>query len=600
MPSIPDVIPPTITVTNPLVPALATIDVVIPTFTGTLPIIGDIDVLVEDPPAFNIPMPSFQIPPVPSLPWPTFNKTAPTIVKPAIPTKPAISLPPVPTLLDVSVPSPPSIDFPSFEGVLPAIDLAPPVISPVFAEDIYSSQLLDALGAKLLTDIVAGGSGLGAATEQAIYDRATARQELEHNQMYSEAENYFASRGFSIPPGALASRLLEANYKINQTRTDLNNDILVQQSKLAQENTQFTVKASLESETMLVNYKSQQAQRSIVWAQFINEFALRTYEARIEGYKAQLQAYTAQAAVYEAKVRAESIKAEIYRTQIEAARLTVEMNQAVVNVYEAQVRSLSVLIQLYATEMEAARIQAEIEKLSIDIFRAEVDAYTAEIGAVVARINAYEAQIRGETAKAQMYLHQVQGYAAQVEAYKSKADVQMTEAQIKISKFQGEIDGYKAELALHTELIRGAVAEAEIISKEQGYTTDLYQAQIARYDAEVRAAVGIYEGEVQEVRNIVELWIKEYDVELRNLAALTQIASEETRAAAAVEAQIAAATLGQQSWAWTDTISHSWAVVDSTSNNTNQNFGSQTIQTFDQTAWVEKRYFTEQHIYMES
>jgi hypothetical protein len=74
--------------------------------------------------------------------------------------------------------------------------------------------------------IVNGGTGIPAAIENAIWERARSRELVEARRLEQEAVNAFAARGFSLPPGALAARTLE----IQQDATNKSSTIVREQA----------------------------------------------------------------------------------------------------------------------------------------------------------------------------------------------------------------------------------------------------------------------------------------------------------------------------------------------------------------------------------
>ncbi|MBP7231328.1 MAG: hypothetical protein KBA28_05295 [Syntrophaceae bacterium] len=145
---------------------------------------------------------------------------------------------PKPVYEDVVIPDMPTL--PTVYEVDPMTlydELSIPESELVIEDLTYVTTLSDVIESKLQALIDAGSSGLPATVEQAIYDRAVARKTIENVAMNTEAENYFAARGFSIPPGAMSGRLLEIQEQASNALTDLNNDILRMQGELAYKGT---------------------------------------------------------------------------------------------------------------------------------------------------------------------------------------------------------------------------------------------------------------------------------------------------------------------------------------------------------------------------
>lgn len=532
---------------EPTRPEIATIEVEVTPFTDEAPTMPDVDLTAGTPPEFNVTDPGFQIPEAPTVDFPIFDDNAPQVTDADIPTRPTWDLPAVPVLSAVSIPSPPEYNLPDFEGELPTMDITPPEPMFYWNEAEYSSAVKAQLATKILADLISGGSGLDTETEQAIYDRATARQELENNQLYDEAMSFFAARGFRLPPGALAGRLQEAAYKIAQTRTDLNNDILVQQSKLAQENTHFIIDRGIQMEKNLMDYTNQYQQRAFEAAKYVVEAALIIYQAKVEAYKAQLEIYRTQAEVYKARIQAEIAKAELYKAQIEAVKASVDVQRLMIEAYKAQVESVMTLIEVYKAEMEGAKIQAQIDGIRIEGFRALVEVYKARIQAATARYEAYQAQIAGEKARAEMYEAQVRGFAARVDAFKATAEVDISRVQAQVELNKGRVESFKALIERYKAQVDAAIKQAEVEVDIEKLDVAMYEADVKRYESEVEATAKVFLGRVEEAKARADIQVKEAEVAVREAVARYGLVTGSTEAAAKVAAQLAASALSMVS-----------------------------------------------------
>lgn len=177
---------------------------------------------------------------------------------------------PAATFYDIEVPDIPDIDIDDFEEPVylevPVPDMPPfpetyeadrmtlyeelsvPESELVIEDLTYVTDLSDYLETKLKSFLDNGVSGLSTTVEQAIYDRAVERKRIETVAMVTETENYFAARGFSMPPGALSGRLLEIQQQADNAMTDINNDILRMQGEMAFKGTWEALGRTLELE----------------------------------------------------------------------------------------------------------------------------------------------------------------------------------------------------------------------------------------------------------------------------------------------------------------------------------------------------------------
>lgn len=284
--------------------------------------------------------------------------------------------------LDVSLPS--TITFPSFAAVEPAdltlsyttpnvpvVNLTPLDGTFSFAVADYISDLGDELITKIRADLAAGGSGLSATVEQAIYDRAVARRETEDVRIYTEAENYFASRGWTMPPGALSGRLLEIQKEITRDNNRINAEVLIKQAELADTNTRFIKETATRIEEMLRTF-------------YVNDqtFELNLANSRVE------------ALVKEFETKRSEAQTEIEKYSAES-RAVVDLIQAQVSAYLGEVEAYKSKAAAYEATVGA---QAASYKAIADVATAEAQVEVARVNTALQPILA-EANLKVEAAK---------------------------------------------------------------------------------------------------------------------------------------------------------------------------------------------------------
>lgn len=505
------------------------------------PVTGDLPYREAPVPGYTDP--GFAVPDPPDVSWPVFDANAPSVGTPTIPEAPTIDLPPVPQLDSISIPSPPEYSIPEFEWELPTQDLTPPEPQFVWNEAEYDSDIRQMLATKLYYNLSVGGTGLDEATEQAIYDRAKARLVTEEQKAYDTTLEFFASNGFMLPPGALSAQLLEIENKIIQNREDLNNDILVQQSKLAQENTHFIINAAIANEKNLMDYVNQYQNRALEAAKFHVLSVLEVYKTNAEVYKTKIEAYAALAEVYKARIAGEVAKAEFYKAQIEGVKAGVEAQYTLILAYRAQVEAVTTYIELYKAEMEGAKIQAQIDEVRVQAFAGLVQAYSAQVAAATSRYQGYQAQIAGEVAKAEMYKAQVDAYTARVGAYKTEVEADTLVLQQQISINENAIEVFKARVQQYLAQVQAALSQAEIQAKGEGLKVDVFNALVTRYASEIDGAGKYLAASVEEARARAQLGQAQAEASARIAAMQHETAQANIRAAAQVSAQMAAAAL---------------------------------------------------------
>jgi len=86
-----------------------------------------------------------------------------------------------------------------------------------------------------------GGTGLPAAVEAAIWDRARAREDRTAVRSESELFTTFASKGFPIPPGAQQMLVKEIQQANQKSANALSRDIAIKQAEFELENIRFAI-----------------------------------------------------------------------------------------------------------------------------------------------------------------------------------------------------------------------------------------------------------------------------------------------------------------------------------------------------------------------
>jgi hypothetical protein len=152
--------------------------------------------------------------------------------------------------------------------------------------------------------VVNGTTGLNEAWESAFLERMKNELILQEEQEMLVAQNQWAERGFTMPPGALAGQLIELQHKVLRNRENLLNDIIIKQEDAAFEFSKYIIGQAITLENYVMQNVNQYQNRVFEAAKFNVESALIIYQARVEAYKAELEAYKVLAQVYEAKIRA--------------------------------------------------------------------------------------------------------------------------------------------------------------------------------------------------------------------------------------------------------------------------------------------------------
>lgn len=109
----------------------------------------------------------------------------------------------------------------------------------------YFPTLNPALGVAedswLLNVVNNGYSGIPAALELAIWERARAKEMVEAVRLEEEAMMQFSSRGFSMPPGILAGRVLQVQQEAANKSATIARDLAIKQIEIAVDMVKFAI-----------------------------------------------------------------------------------------------------------------------------------------------------------------------------------------------------------------------------------------------------------------------------------------------------------------------------------------------------------------------
>jgi hypothetical protein len=314
-----------------------------------------------------------------------------------------------------NIPSPPvmaaglDLVFPDFSAVLGALASIPTVdLSDIDPADLpttitdslswvassYDTTLFTPLLTRIINDLQTGATGLSATVEQEIFNRARARQTIEFNKTQTEIEDYFAVRGFDLPPGAMAGRLQEQASEQARNLLDLNGKIMIEQAELTQKNSQFILGLAKDLEAVLRDFYNKTNDRSLDYAKALAVNAIAIYAENIKGYIA--------------KAETDKIYIEV---QIENLKATVEYNKGVILAFTGEVEA-------YTAEING---KASKNKAITDVYSAQVDGYESQSRAVTEQqkglVAEWELRVKNADSDMQAQLGEID---AQVKAYGSE------------------------------------------------------------------------------------------------------------------------------------------------------------------------------------
>jgi len=304
-----------------------------------------------------------------------------------------VAAPVMGTLNTISIPT---ITIPTYTLVAPTNELS-------YNEAVYQSDLQDALKAALEDFIENGGTGLGSVVEDALWARAQARQDILNERTYNEANEFFSSRGYTIPPGALGGRLTEALAEQTRANAQLNYEIAIEQARLARVQSEHTMTAA-------INLEEQDKE-------LFNNVATRALEAAKATIQVIIDIYTAKVQEYVAKLEGNKLIVEAEKIKVDAA---VAANKSITDSYSADVEA----------------------------YKAKV---TMELGIVEQIAKVYGYKIAGYEADARVAAAELD---AQIKVYQGNIDQANNETTLTLKEAELAVQGYLGALQLTSDAIK--------------------------------------------------------------------------------------------------------------------------------------------------
>lgn len=408
-----------------------------------------------------------------------------------------------PVLGNHATPNKPQYSLPSFGAQEPGdAPTAPTDITDVFEDNfanmhrglrLSAEAEMDAFLAKInpkyhsqmgkieaqLERYLAGGSGMRPEVEDAIYSRAREKNDVEAARVRDAAYAEAASRGFTLPSGALISAVGRARQEAANNNLKAASDIVVMQAEMEQKNLQFAVSTSADIRknavsAMLTLYQTSLSLvgQAMDYAKNVANSLIQIYDAEVKAFSVRLDLYKTQASVYETKSRTAMIVVDLYKAEIQALEALTNVDKAKVDIYRAQLGSLQTYADIYKAKVDAVVSEASLEKLKIDLYQGQVQAYTAKVQAKSAEWQGYQARLSGEESKAKLFATQADAFNAQVNAF--KAQIEASAEQIKgetaynsgvVQELVARIGAYEADIKAQT-----AVAAANTENLRQFFT----------------------------------------------------------------------------------------------------------------------------------
>ncbi|MBF0517596.1 MAG: hypothetical protein HQK97_10880, partial [Nitrospirae bacterium] len=392
--------------------------------------------------------------PVPDYPQPLRLIEPDAPVRPAlnavaIPEAPVIAKPTAPEIAALSFPDSPGFEFPEFNEAFPTDDVGKPTNYFSYNEAEYASALQSPVITALISDI-AGGL---VPDEELDYNLAVARIDNEALKAVADTKRQFTQSGFSMPTGSMMAAVVAAQLNASNSKITAISDHALKMSGLKLENRKAALDKAIQYDGILRQFFGSLWERALNAAKYIHEAAMAIYSARLEHHKSRRDDYLAIIQANSEKIKALSVKADVYRTEMTAVQIKSETDKTRVAVYQAQLQAVESEIKIYQTAMEAAKLGVEINAEIVKAYAVDMEAYKGVIMSNSTQIEGYKAGISAENLKLEPFKLATAAYTASMEGKKvmlSKGQANLNAviegAKLRLEKYNLDMAQYKADI----------------------------------------------------------------------------------------------------------------------------------------------------------
>ena len=500
--------------------------------------VGDLDALPDAPDAPIVTLPS-----APGLSAFTLPSRPNVDTSVELPGAPSIAMPEMDALVQITLPDFVFPELPMFDAAPPnAAGLTVPNVFINWAEPEYQSELWDELVGKV-REMMAGGTGLPAPIENALFARARERLSGDARRSEQQALDTWAARGFTLPPGMLQAQLDEVRQGERLKAAELNRDVFIEAAKWEIENTRFAVQQGIALEQAAMNLYENTAKRLFEVARFGAESQMAVFNAQVSLFNAQNDAFKVLADVYRTKLDGALAKLTAYKAAVDGQVALGQINEQKVKVYQARLEAVRSSTEIFKALMQGAQVRADVIKSQFDAYRTDMQAFAESLNAEKLKFDAYEAQIRGETAKVGLFDSSVRAYAATVQAAGTKADTRVKQAQIKLEAARAKVAQYTATLDSYKAELDFGMRNAQYATTVFTANVDAWRAKTQAKTAQAEAATRFADMHTRTSIAYSQLQMTEYQAKMQHAVSQAQIALEAAKAMGGFSAQLAAGAM---------------------------------------------------------
>ena len=371
-----------------------------------------------------------------------------------------------------------------------------------------------------------GGTGLTRTIENQILVRSRVKINAEERRVRDTTLNDMASRGFTLPSGAMLSTLTNLRQSGADNNAKAATEIAIAQAELEQKNIQFAVTIALSLRKVILDTTQTYYQnliaingQALTQAKLILDSAIEKYNFNMKRYDSLARVFDAWIRWYEAKSKEAFIKLELYKGKLASVEAEVNVDQALVSLYKTEVDASTAEIAAYKAQIEAVVARASLEDIKFKLAELELKTYETSVKAKDFEYKGFMAKIQGEEAKVKIYQAQTESFKAETVAFEAsiRAQSELAKAQAennnsKAMKAKASVEVYNARMQAASAQLSADVeeekmkltGEIETIKTTLGIDSLKLQYEIAKtnHEAEVKKLKNQHDSEMLKAQAV--------------------------------------------------------------------------------------------------
>lgn len=524
---------------------------------------GFVLTVTATPPVLTATPPTFVEATRPNKSPPIFEEDAPSLDIPEYPTAPDDAYPDLPILRNIELPVLLEPDLSNLQSELDALRARKPdvftgSIDNTFLADISTQytlnnqRLTDFVAAcpafsslaDRLTELLSGGSvGYSDAVSSALRNRAFSAIDRKAAEDESQARDEWLARGFTLPTGALESKIAKIRQSAVDQRAAANRDVFIEEAKQEIETLRFAVQQGITYQGLYQDSFFKLLDASVSIARQVFDVLTGVLSFALEKFKANLELWKTDSAVFRDWLQVELAALEVNKNRLEEARLIGTINQQDIDLYLSRLKIVDSKISLYSGKVSAANAVMQGQLSILEGYKTKVQAYSALMGGYEAEWKAYGQAMQGEAVKAQFYDSLVKSFSAEVDAYSQQVDTDKSIESFKLDTARLDLQIWESQMERFKGFLQRESSLSEANSKISENRLRLYSELVGAEKSVIDTDIRKQELALSAYGLDTSTSIKKLELAQTKVLETTKIVSSAQEAAARIAAQVASGAL---------------------------------------------------------